>query len=418
MLSHKGYVYCLKPSPEQVTLLSKHFGHVRFVKNWAIALKSRYYKIYGNGISKRRLQDQLVKKKQRTAFAWLGEVNSQSLLAALVDVDNAYKRFFTQGAGHPKFASKYDAWQSFSCPQHVRLEGSRVHLPKFGLMDLVLHRQIPHDGKIKNCVIKRSPTGKYQISLLVERNMNEVVPTPVARSESIGVDLGIKTFVVCSDGYSIQNPRFLSKQLPRLKIEQRKFARMQKGSNNRAKQKKLVAKIHEDVANARHHFLHQESYRLAVKNHATTVMMETLMIKNMVRNRSLARHIADCGWGMFGKALEYKLFENGKNLIKIDTFLPSTKQCRICKTKNASITLNDRVFVCGNCNHTENRDLHAAKNIRDFGYEQHTRSLGTYETVKRSPSSLSVGADEFAKGSNKIGMGRSKEAPARFAHAN
>ena len=157
---------------------------------------------------------------------------------------------------------------------------------------------------------------------------------------------------------------------------------------------------------------------IASKTHATKVMMETLMIQNMVRNRKLARHIVDCSWGMFEKALEYKLLENGKNLIKINTFLPSTKQCRFCKTKNASITLKDRVFVCGNCNHTEDRDLHAAKNICDFGYEQHTRWLGTCETVKCSPGSLSVGADESAKGSKKFGMGRLKEAPARFAHAN
>lgn len=418
MLSHKGYVCCLKPSAEQQILLSQHFGHVRFVKNWAIALKSRYYKMYGKSLSRRELQDQLVKKKQKSAFAWLNDVNSQSLLAALMDVDSAFKRFFTKEAGYPKFASKYDAWQSFSCPQHVRLEGGQVHLPKLGLMDLVLHRQTPQDGKIKNCVIKRSPTGKYQISLLIERNVNEVICVPVSKEQSLGIDLGIKTFIMGSDGSAIANPKFLSKQLPRLKIEQRKFARMQKGSNNRAKQKKLVAKIHEDVANARHHFLHQQSYRLAVKNHATTVMMETLMIKNMVRNRKLARHISDCSWGMFENALEYKLAENGKNLIKINTFLPSTKQCRMCKTKNSQITLKDRVFVCRNCHHTEDRDLHAAINIRDFGYEQHTRSLGTCETVKRSPDAISVGADESAKGSNVIGMGRLEEAPARFAYAN
>ena len=130
------------------------------------------------------------------------------------------------------------------------------------------------------------------------------------------------------------------------------------------------------------------------------------MIKNMVRNRQLARHISDCSWGMFEKALEYKLAENGKNLIKIDTFLPSTKQCRMCKTKNIQMTLKDRVFVCGNCHHTEDRDLHAAINIRNFGYEQYTRSLGTCETVKRSPDSIFVGADESAKGSKKFGMGR------------
>jgi putative transposase len=220
-----------------------------------------------------------------------------------------------------------------------------------------------------------------------------------------------------SDGMAIANPKFLSKQLPRLKIEQRKFARMKKGSGNRARQKKVVAKIHEDVTRARHHFIHQATYHLAVKNHATTVMMESLRIKNMVRNHKLARHIADCSWGMFGNLLQYKLAENGKNLIKIDTFLPSTKQCRTCKTKNSQITLEDRTFVCHHCAHTEDRDLHAAINIRDFGLEEHTRSLGSCETVKCSPDSISDGADESAKGSNVIGMGRLKEAPAKVALA-
>jgi len=239
-------------------------------------------------------------------------VNSQSLLAALLDVDNAFKRFFKHGAGYPKPSRKYDAWQSFSCPQHVRLEGSQVHLPKLGLVDLVLHRQIPKDGKIKNCVIKRSPTGKYQVSLLIEREANEVICAPVIKEQSIGIDLGIKTFAVASDGSTIENPKFLSRQLPRLKIEQRKFSRMQKGSSNRARQKKVVAQIYEDVVRARHHFIHQASYHLAVKSHASMVMMESLRIGNMARNPKLSRHILDCGWGMFGKALEYKLLENVK----------------------------------------------------------------------------------------------------------
>lgn len=403
----RAYKYRLTPKADQLTEFDKHFGHVRFVKNWAILLKGRYYRRFGKGLTARRLQDQLVKKKKSPRYGWLNDINSQSLLAALMEVEGAFKKFFG-GTGYPRLRKKYASWQAFQAPQHVEASEGKIKLPKIGWVACVMHRDLPK-GKIKTCTIKRSPTGQYSISMLVEVEENKIIPCPVIESETIGIDVGIKTFAVLSDGAEIQNPRLLDKQLVTLRKQQRLFSRMKKGSQNRSKQKMVVAKLHEKVANARHDFIHKSSYAVAVKNHATTVVIEDLQIRNMIRNPKLARHIANCGWGMWATALAYKLEENGKNLIKISTFAPSSKECRICHHKHAGLKLSDRVFVCPNCNHTENRDLHASHNIKRFGLQQEFEAAGSVVTVKRSPVSTRVKAREIAKGTEKsLNTGRSK----------
>ena len=407
MIRLKAYKYRLKPRAEQITQFDQHFGHVRFVKNWAIALKGRYYRRFGKGLSSRCLQDQLVKKKKLARYQWLSDINSQALLAALMDVESAFKKFFG-GAGYPKFKRKYAAWQSFQAPQHVEATKNKIKLPKIGWVHCVMHRDLP-EGKIKTCTIKRAPSGKYSISILVEQQVNEVMPCAVETDKTIGIDVGIKTFATCSDETEIKNPRLLDRQLVSLKQEQQVFSRMKKGSKNRSKQKMVVAKLHEKVANARHDFIHKSSYAVAVKNHATTFVIEDLQIGNMIRNPKLARHIANCGWGMWATALAYKLAENGKNLIRISPFAPSSKECRMCHNKHASLKLSDRVFVCPVCNHTEDRDLHASHNIKRFGLQKEFEAAGSVVTVKRSPSSKRVKARRDAKSSEAIlSAGQSK----------
>ena len=145
MIRLKAYKYRLKPRAEQITQFDQHFGHVRFVKNWAITLKGRYYRRFGKGLSSRRLQDQLVKKKKLSKYQWLSDINSQALLAALMDVETAFKKFFN-GAGYPKRKKKYAAWQSFQTPQHVEATTNKIKLPKIGWVDCVMHRNLPHNG--------------------------------------------------------------------------------------------------------------------------------------------------------------------------------------------------------------------------------------------------------------------------------
>lgn len=231
---------------------------------------------------------------------------------------------------------------------------------------------------------KRTATHKYYVSILVQREVNEVIPSVVDAELTIGGDLGIKTFLTLSDGQAIANPKFLRKQLVSLKRHQRIFSRQKKSSTSRAKQKLVVAKLHENVGFARKDFIHQVSHQIAVKNQATTYIAEDLKIKNMVRNGNLARSISDCGWGLFYNALEYKLKDHGKNFLKISTFAPSSKECRICLKKNGHLKLSDRVFVCPTCGHTEERDLHAAKNIKRMGLNDYFESAGIAGTVKRS----------------------------------
>ena len=291
MIRLKAYKFRLKPRAEQITQFDQHFGHVRFVKNWAITLKGRDYRRFGKGLSNRRLHDQLVKNKKLSKYQWLSDINSQALLAALMDVETAFNKFFN-GAGYPKRKKKYAAWQSFQAPQHVESTKNKVKLPKIGWVDCVMHRDLPK-GKIKTCTIKRAPSGKYSISILVEQQVNEGMPCIIEEDETIGIDVGIKTFVVCSDGSKIPNPRLLDRQWVNLKQAQRVFSRMKKGSKNRSKQKMVVAKLHEKVANARHDFIHKSSYNVAVKNHATTVCIEDLQIGNRIGNPKLARHIAN-----------------------------------------------------------------------------------------------------------------------------
>jgi len=406
MIRLKAYKYRLKPRAGQITQFDQHFGHVRFVKNWAIALKGRYYRRFGKGLSSRRLQDQLVKKKKLANYQWLSDINSQALLAALMDVESAFKKFFG-GAGYPKFKRKYAAWQSFQAPQHVEAEKNKIKLPKIGWVDCVMHRDLPEE-KIKTCTIQRAPSGKYFISVLVEQQVSEVRASTVEADKTIGIDVGIKTFAVCSDETEIKNPRLLDRQLVSLKQAQRVFSRMKKGSKNRSKQKMVVAKLHEKVANARHDFIHKSSYKVAVKNHATTIVIEDLQISNMIRNPKLARHISNLGLGLWANALAYKLAENGKNLIRISPFAPSSKECRMCYNKHLGLKLSDRTFVCPTCNHTEDRDLHASHNIKRFGLQKEFEAAGSVVTVKRSPSSKRVKARGDAKGADILSSGQSK----------
>jgi putative transposase len=401
MKTLKAYQYRLKPNADQMMQINQHFGCVRFVKNWAIALRSRYYKMFGKGVSSRRIQDQLVKKKSLPKWAWLNEVNSQALLSALKDVDTAFTNFFKHGANYPRFKKKYDSHQSYSAPQHVAVserQVKQVKLPKIGLVDFVQHRQLP-EGKIKTCTISRNATGKYFISILLEREQNDIIPAMVSEDQTLAGDLGISHFLTLSDGNKIDNPRFLQTSLSKLRKAQRKFSRMKKGSKQRAKQKIVVAKLHEHVANARKDFHHQVTNQIAVKNHATTYIGENLAVSNMIKNPKLSRHIADVGWGMFDVFLTYKMKENGKNYIKIDRFAPSSKTCTHCGHLHQDLKCSDRVFTCPSCGQSEDRDFAASINIKRFGLQQVSEQAGIACNVKCPPPAKRARTRAGARGS-------------------
>ena len=395
----KAYKYRIYPNKAQVKAFSKAFGHNRFVWNHMLALKKRYYSILGKSLSKRQIQDHLVKLKKRDKFSWMKEVNSQSLLATLDNLDKAYNRFFKHQAKFPRFKSKKGNWHSFANPQHtdIDFDSGLVKLPKVGWVKAKFHREF--SGKIKTSTVKLSPSGKYTVSILVDDGQALPDKTIIEPSHSIGIDLGIKDLVITSESQVFENKHILKNKQSLLKRHQRILSRKTKNSIARTKKRIKVAQLHEVIANSRKDYLHKISNSLVSENQATTIFCENLGIKNMIRNRKLSRHIADASWGIFLNFLSYKCERAAKNLISIKRFAPSSRTCNACGAYHSTLTLSDRTFVCFECSHTEDRDINASKNIRDFGLAQELGSGSeSPRAVKSTPNSKPDLSGELAKG--------------------
>lgn len=406
-----AYKYRIYPTKTQAAQIASHFGCARHVYNWALAAKEKHYQETGKSLSKRAIQDAMVSSK-KSEFPWLKEVNSQSLLAALDNLERAFSNFFSGRAKFPRHKKKYSGWQSFQCPQHVTVEAEAglINLPKIKGIKAKLHRDF--SGKIKTVTVKRNPSGHYYASILVEDD--EVCPmaSPVIAEQTLGLDVGLTHVLIDSDGNKTDNPRFLKKSLYRLGIEQRKWARLKKGSANCARQRKKVALLHEKTANRRHDFIHQETAKLAVKNHATSFAVEDLHIKGMIKNRKLSRAIQDVGWAKFLTLLTYKCVRYGKNVISIDRFAPSSKQCHNCGYQNKVLPLSVREWECPTCMMMHDRDINAAKNIRCMSLAD---SPGHGDCVKSPSAAILVSASVVAKDVENCSLRRSQEAPTRVA---
>ena len=352
---YKAFRYRLSPNNSQKELINKHCGSVRFLYNLALETKTTAY--IGNKVNLSRydLQAQLVDLKKE--LPWLKEINSQSLQSALINLDEAYKKFF-KGSGFPKFKSKRKGKQSFSIPQNVKIENGLLVIPKFKEgIKMSLHR--PTKGTIKSATISVTPTGKYFVSILCDTK--EEIPTkaPIKESTTIGIDLGIKDFAITSEGEVFENPKYLRKAQSKLKYVQRKYSKY-KGKRT----KKKLAKLHEDVVNKRKDFLHKVSTQLIRENQ--TIAIETLSVKNMVKNHNLAQAITDVSWSTFVSMLEYKADWYGKNILRIGRFAPSSKTCSNCGNINKELQLKDREWTCSSCSTVIDRDVNAAINIKSF----------------------------------------------------
>lgn len=362
----KAYKYRILPTEEQKVLLAKHFGCSRFIYNYALDKKVKAYQTTKESISRFTIQKDLPALKKSEETSWLKEVNSQSLQASLENLDKAFTKFFRDKKGFPKFKSKHDNRQSFSVPQNgiVDFETSTISLPKFKKpIKCKLHRKF--EGNSKTVTVSKTPTGKYFVSVLVEVNKELPKLKPIDENKAIGIDLGIKTFAVLSDGEEIQNPKHLKVALKRLKKQQRRVSKKVKGSNNRKKAVKKLAILHEKVSNKRNDFLHKITTKL-VSEH-DTLCLETLKACNMIKNHKLAQALSDISIGRFNEILEYKAKWNGVNILRIGQFEPSSKMCT-CGVINKELKLSDRVWRCKSCGETHNRDLLAANNIKRFAF--------------------------------------------------
>lgn len=355
-----GLKYRIYPSEEQKILLEKHFGCTRLVYNLGLECKTM---AWNSGSKKNLSYFDLTKQlpELKTEFDFFKEVNAQSLESALRNLDTAYKNFFRTNAKFPKFKKKSNM-QSFQCRQAVAVGKNKLYIPKFREgIKIVLHR--PIKGRIKTTTISRTPTNKYFASLTIETKKD--FPEKKTPSNAIGLDLGIKSFAVLSDGTKFDNPQYLRSSLDKLKWLQSRFSKKKRGSNRSKRFRLRIAKQHEKIANQRKDFLHKLSTNL-IKNH-DAICIERLVVSNMVKNHNLALSINDCGWNMFVKMLKYKADWYGKNVLQIDTFEPSSKACSACGYINSKLELKDREWLCPNCGSVLDRDINAAKNILQYG---------------------------------------------------
>ncbi|WP_026097747.1 RNA-guided endonuclease InsQ/TnpB family protein [Baaleninema simplex] len=346
------------PTGEQEVALAKAFGCCRFVWNRSLQLTTEAYRQTGKGISGLTLKKMLPQWKRE--LEWLSDTYSQCLQSSVLNLSRAFVNFFEGRARYPRFKSKHKR-QSLQYPQNVRLEGDRLHLPKIGEVYCRVHRWF--EGQIKTVTISRNPDGRYHASILIDDGSEK--PEPNADGKAIGIDLGLKHFAVTSDGEKYNNPRHLKKHERNLKRKQRKLSRKQKGSNSRQKARRLVARVHNKIANSRADFLHKLSRKIVNENQV--IVVENLAVKNMVKNHSLAKAISDVGWGMFSTLLKYKAEAEGKVYLEVDRFFPSTHLCSETLLPLPKMGLDVRSFECPHCGQIHDRDINAAINLKNEG---------------------------------------------------
>lgn len=380
----KAYKYRLNPTESQRVFFEKSFGCTRFIYNWALDKRIKAYQEDKTRISWVDLCKQMTQLKKEEDTIWLQEVSNQSLQSSIRHLDSAFTRFFREKKGFPKFKSKRASRQSFQFVQQVEIDlaNHRIKFPKAGWVKLFKNRTF--DGKIGTVTVSKNAMGKYFVSILVDDGKELPERAPAKYDTTVGIDVGIKNFAVCSNGDTFTNPKFLEKAERRLKVLQRRFSKKQKGSNRRERARRSLARQYERVRNQRNNFIHQVTARIVRENQ--TVVIEDLNVEGMLQNHCLAKHISSASWSEFFRQLQYKCEWQGKNLIRIGRFEPSSKMC-LCGYVNKDLKLKDREWTCPECGRHNDRDLLAAINIKRFGLQRqnlNTPSVGGEEDVEWS----------------------------------
>lgn len=377
----RAYKYRIYPTDEQKVLFAKTFGCCRFVYNWALNLRIEAYKSDKRTVPYKEIQDCMV-NELKAEHDWLKEVNSQSLLYSLRNLETAYTNFFrnTKAVGFPKFKSRKSR-QSFLCPQHCRVDFAKetITIPKAKDIPAVLHRKFR--GAVKTVTVSMTHSGKYYASVLVDSSIQQLQAAEPQEKTTVGIDLGVKSLAVCSDGRTFENTKNLQRSLHRLAMLQKRLSRKQKGSANRDKARVKIARLQEHISNCRKDNLHKITHTLTHDSQVRTICMEDLNVKGMQRNHHLAQAVVDASFGMFLTMLEYKCRWYGVNLIKIDRFAPSSKTCGKCGHIYKGLKLSERSWTCPECGTHHDRDFNAACNIKDFGLKALPTERGKVKPV-------------------------------------
>ncbi|NWK72673.1 transposase [Bacillus paramycoides] len=354
---NKAYKFRLYPTEEQAYLIRKTFGCVRFVYNKMLDDRKEVYEKYKENKEELKKQKFPTPAKYKAEYEWLKEVDS--LANAQLNLQTAYKNFFSGQSDFPTFKNKKSrkSYTTNRVNGNIMLFHGYIKLPKLKMVRLKQHREIPQNHIIKSCTISMTPTGKYYVSILIEYE-KEIVQKEVG--SVVGLDFAMAELYVSSEDEKANYPRFYRQMLDRLANAQRVLARRVKGSARWNKQRIRVAKLHEKVANQRKNFLHHKSKELAT--HFDVVAIEDLHMKGMSRALRFGKSVADNGWRMFTTFLAYKLQEQGKQLVKIDKWFPSTKMCSSCGSRK-DMSLSERTYEC-TCGLKISRDYNAAMNIK------------------------------------------------------
>ncbi|ULG01476.1 transposase [Aeromonas phage phiA019] len=351
----RSYKFRIYPNAEQKEQLAQTFGCARFVYNWALSNKKEAYenniKKSANDVSK-----ELTALKKDPNFIWLKDVSSVCLQQSLMNLDNAYQRFFKKQGGFPTFKKRSNRQSARYVKSAFTFKNGQLKLAKQDKFMKVKFSR-PLTGDINSLTVSKDPDGKYYVSFLVK----ETYQPPNKSAKQIAIDLGIKDFATFSDGSKVANPNHLFKSLSKLKGLQRNLSRKKKGSKNRNKARIKLARLHSKIANQRSDFLHKLSTQIVNENQV--ICVEDLAVKEMLQqNKLIAKLARNLGWRNFLTMLEYKSGWNERQFIKVDRWFASSKTCSACGSINKELKLSQRSWVCS-CGAKHDRDHNAAKNI-------------------------------------------------------
>ena len=354
----KAHKYRLYPDDSQKVLLAKSFGSCRWFYNYALNQTNETYKETGKGLSRNTIINLLPSLKKE--YEWLSEPPSQALQQVALDLSSAFLNFFEGRAKFPNFKKKSNR-QSMRLPQGCKLIDDYIKLPKIGEVYCRVSKQ--PEGQLKSVTVTKTPSGRYYASCLFDDGKE--LPKQSSDGKAVGIDMGLNHYAITSDGTKHGNPKYYRKYEDKLAKVQKRLSKKAKGSNNRYKARVKVAKAQEKISRCREDFLHKLSRKLVDENQV--IVVENLAVKNMVKNKHLAKSINDAGWGMFCTMLKYKAEWEGKTYVEVNRFFPSSKTCNVCLHQVDKLPLDIRSWQCPNCQTIHDRDINAAMNIRNEG---------------------------------------------------